>query len=59
MGRTDLEAQPNMGSVIIRQYCDCVAELIEIGAKEGAKVAADGRGVKVQGAPNGFFLGAT
>ena len=59
VGRTDLEAQPNMGPVITRQHRDRVAQLIEAGAKEGAKIAADGRGVKVDGAPNGFFLGAT
>src|SRR5438067_2825185 len=59
VGRTDIEMQPNMGPVITRQHRDRVAQLIEIGAKEGAKVTADGRGVKVDGAPNGFFLGAT
>jgi malonate-semialdehyde dehydrogenase (acetylating)/methylmalonate-semialdehyde dehydrogenase len=59
VGRTDIEAQPNMGPVITRQHRDRVAQLIEVGAKEGAKIAADGRGVKVDGAPNGFFLGAT
>ena len=59
VGRTDVEVQPNMGPVISRQHRDRVAQLIEVGAKEGAKVAADGRGVKVDGAPNGFFIGAT
>jgi malonate-semialdehyde dehydrogenase (acetylating)/methylmalonate-semialdehyde dehydrogenase len=59
VGRTDIEAQPNMGPLITRQHRDRVAELIEVGAKEGAKLAADGRGIKVDGAPNGFFLGAT
>lgn len=59
VGRTDIETQPNMGPVITRQHRDRVAQLIEIGSKEGAKIAADGRGVKVDGAPNGFFLGAT
>jgi malonate-semialdehyde dehydrogenase (acetylating)/methylmalonate-semialdehyde dehydrogenase len=59
VGRTDIEAQPNMGPVITRQHRDRVTQLIEAGAKEGAKIAADGRGVKVNGAPNGFFLGAT
>ena len=34
-------------------------QLIEAGVKEGAKIPADGRAVKVDGAPNGFFLGAT
>jgi malonate-semialdehyde dehydrogenase (acetylating)/methylmalonate-semialdehyde dehydrogenase len=59
VGRTDVEAQPNMGPVITRQHRDRVAQLIEVGANEGAKIAADGRGIKVDGAPNGFFLGAT
>src|SRR5438552_10220079 len=59
VGRTYIDAQPGMGPVITRQHRDRVAQLIEIGAKEGAKIAADGRGVKVAGAPNGFFLGAT
>ena len=34
-------------------------ELIETGVKEGAKIPADGRGVKIGAAPNGFFVGAT
>src|SRR5215831_14502359 len=51
VGRTDIEAQPNMGPVITRQHRDRVAKLIETGAKEGAKIPADGRGVKVNGAP--------
>src|SRR6266699_3844746 len=59
VGRTDLETQPNMGPVITRQHRDRVVELIETGAREGAKIAADGRGVKLDGTPNGFFLGAT
>jgi malonate-semialdehyde dehydrogenase (acetylating)/methylmalonate-semialdehyde dehydrogenase len=59
VGRTDVEAQPGMGPVITRQHRERVMQLIEIGANEGAKIAADGRSVKVDGAPNGFFLGAT
>src|SRR5207249_1275448 len=59
VGRTDIEAQPNMGPLITREHRDRVAHLIESGAKEGAKVASDGRSAKVEGAPNGFFLGAT
>src|SRR5712671_5089099 len=59
VGRTDIESQPNMGPVISRQHRDRVVQLIEAGAREGAKIAADGRGVKVQGAPDGFYLGAT
>jgi len=59
VGPTDREPQPQMGPLITRQHRDRVAQLIETGAKEGAKIAADGRGVKADAAPNGFFLGAT
>jgi malonate-semialdehyde dehydrogenase (acetylating)/methylmalonate-semialdehyde dehydrogenase len=59
VGPTDREAQPDMGAVITRQHRDRVLELIEVGVKEGAKIPADGRGVKVSEAPNGFYVGAT
>jgi malonate-semialdehyde dehydrogenase (acetylating)/methylmalonate-semialdehyde dehydrogenase len=59
VGPTDREAQPDMGAVITRQHRDRVLELIEAGVKEGAKIPADGRGVKVSEAPNGFYVGAT
>jgi malonate-semialdehyde dehydrogenase (acetylating)/methylmalonate-semialdehyde dehydrogenase len=59
VGPTDRESQPQMGPLITRQHRDRVAQLIEAGTKEGARLAADGRGVKVDDAPNGFFLGAT
>jgi malonate-semialdehyde dehydrogenase (acetylating)/methylmalonate-semialdehyde dehydrogenase len=59
VGATDREPQPHMGPVITGQHRDRISELIAIGAKEGARIAADGRNVKVSGAPNGFFLGAT
>src|SRR6185436_6237756 len=59
VGPTDREQQPDMGAVITRQHRDRVLQLIDAGAKEGARVLADGRGVKVGEAPNGFFVGAT
>lgn len=59
VGPTDREPQPDMGPVISRQHRDRVVELIEASAKEGADIAADGRSIKVDSAPNGFFLGAT
>lgn len=59
VGPTDREQQPDMGPVITREHRDRVAQLIETGAKEGARLATDGRQVKVESAPNGFFLGAT
>jgi malonate-semialdehyde dehydrogenase (acetylating)/methylmalonate-semialdehyde dehydrogenase len=59
VGPTDREPQPDMGPVITRQHRERVTDLIELGVKEGATIPADGRGVKVGSAPNGFFLGAT
>jgi len=59
VGPTDRELQPDMGPVITRQHRDRVLELIEAGVKEGATVSADGRGVKIPEAPNGYFVGAT
>jgi malonate-semialdehyde dehydrogenase (acetylating) / methylmalonate-semialdehyde dehydrogenase len=59
VGPTDRNPQPQMGPVITRQHRDRVCELVDAGVKEGAKVLADGRGVKIASAPNGFFVGAT
>jgi malonate-semialdehyde dehydrogenase (acetylating)/methylmalonate-semialdehyde dehydrogenase len=59
VGPTDRDPQPDMGAVITRQHRDRVLQLIEAGVKEGAKIPADGRGVKISDAPNGFFVGAT
>src|SRR6266550_138766 len=59
VGPTDRDPQPDMGAVITRQHRDRVLQLIETGVKEGAKIPADGRGVKISEAPNGFFVGAT
>jgi malonate-semialdehyde dehydrogenase (acetylating)/methylmalonate-semialdehyde dehydrogenase len=60
VGRTDRpEPQPDMGPVITGQHRDRVLGLVASGEKEGARVVADGRGVKVPDAPRGFYLGAT
>jgi len=59
VGPTDRETQPDMGAVITRQHRDRILELIETGVQAGAKIPADGRGVKVGEAPDGFYVGAT
>jgi malonate-semialdehyde dehydrogenase (acetylating)/methylmalonate-semialdehyde dehydrogenase len=49
-----------MGPVITAQHRDRVLGLVASPVeKEGAKLVADGRGVKVPDAPKGFYLGAT
>jgi malonate-semialdehyde dehydrogenase (acetylating) / methylmalonate-semialdehyde dehydrogenase len=62
VGRTDQPApapQPDMGPVISAAHRDKVLGLVASGEKEGAKIIADGRGLKVPDAPRGFYLGAT
>ncbi|MFL6527903.1 MAG: CoA-acylating methylmalonate-semialdehyde dehydrogenase [Chthoniobacterales bacterium] len=59
VGPTDADSQPDMGPVITAQHRDHVMKLVASGEREGARVIADGRNVRIDDAPNGFFLGAT
>ncbi len=59
VGRTDGVSQPGMGPVITAAHRDRIEELIASSERDGAKVIADGRGVRVSDSPKGFFLGAT
>ncbi|HRE07059.1 MAG TPA: CoA-acylating methylmalonate-semialdehyde dehydrogenase [Opitutaceae bacterium] len=59
VGRTDVETQPGMGAVITAAHRERVRGLVDEGERAGARVVADGRGVRVPEAPNGFYLGAT
>jgi malonate-semialdehyde dehydrogenase (acetylating)/methylmalonate-semialdehyde dehydrogenase len=52
---TDPEAE--MGPLVTGQHLERVRSYVELGVKEGAKLAVDGRGLKLQGYENGFFLG--
>jgi malonate-semialdehyde dehydrogenase (acetylating)/methylmalonate-semialdehyde dehydrogenase len=54
---TDPEAQ--MGPLVTRQHLERVRSYIDLGVKEGAKLVVDGRGLKLQGYENGFFIGGT
>src|SRR5207253_1325002 len=60
VGPTDVaQPQPDMGPVITAQHRDRVLSLVASGEKEGAKVIADGRGIRVPDAPNGFYIAPT
>jgi malonate-semialdehyde dehydrogenase (acetylating)/methylmalonate-semialdehyde dehydrogenase len=59
VGPTDREAQPDMGPLITSTHRDHVLKLLDSGESDGAKIACDGRGVKIADAPNGFYVGAT
>jgi methylmalonate-semialdehyde dehydrogenase [acylating] (EC 1.2.1.27) len=48
-----------MGPVITRQSLDRITSLLQSGLDQGAKLLVDGRGIKVAGHENGFFIGAS
>jgi len=48
-----------MGPVISAAHKEKVLAYIEKGIAEGAKLLVDGRGAKVEGCPNGFWVGPT
>ena len=59
LGPTDRMPQPELGPVITGEHRDRVINLVTGAEEEGAKILSDGRGVKVEEAPNGFYVGAT
>jgi malonate-semialdehyde dehydrogenase (acetylating)/methylmalonate-semialdehyde dehydrogenase len=54
---TDSEAE--MGPLVTKQHLDRVRGYIDAGVAEGAKLLVDGRGFKMQGYENGYFLGGS
>ena len=60
VGPTDqADTQPDMGALISSEHRDRVAGLIDAGERAGARILADGRNVRVEAAPNGYYLGPT
>ena len=49
----------DMGPLITGQHRDKVASYIDVAKQDGASVVVDGRGVEVDGDPDGFWLGPT
>ncbi len=52
---TDPEA--DYGPMVTAEHLEKVKGYIDIGVKEGAKLVVDGRGFKLQGYENGFYMG--
>jgi malonate-semialdehyde dehydrogenase (acetylating) / methylmalonate-semialdehyde dehydrogenase len=52
---TDPEAE--MGPLVTQQHLERVRSYVDLGVREGAKLVVDGRGLRLQGYENGFFLG--
>ncbi|HZS05945.1 MAG TPA: CoA-acylating methylmalonate-semialdehyde dehydrogenase [Blastocatellia bacterium] len=59
VGPTDASGTVDMGPVIDAAARDRIRDYIDLGLKEGAKLAADGRGVAPAEKSEGFFVGPT
>jgi malonate-semialdehyde dehydrogenase (acetylating)/methylmalonate-semialdehyde dehydrogenase len=47
----------DFGPLVTKQHLQKVRDYVEIGIKEGAALAVDGRNFKMQGYENGFYMG--
>jgi malonate-semialdehyde dehydrogenase (acetylating)/methylmalonate-semialdehyde dehydrogenase len=56
---TSTDPQADYGPMVTKQLLDKVRGYIDTGIKEGATLAVDGRGFKLQGYENGNFIGGT
>jgi malonate-semialdehyde dehydrogenase (acetylating)/methylmalonate-semialdehyde dehydrogenase len=54
---TDPEAE--MGPLVTKQHLDKVRSYIDAGVAEGAQLLVDGRGFKMQGYQDGYFIGGS
>ena len=54
---TSIDPSADYGPLVTREAVEKVRNYIDIGVKEGATLAVDGRGFKMQGYEKGFYLG--
>ena len=52
-----VDPEAEMGPLVTREHLAKVSGYVDLGVKEGASLIVDGRGLKLQGYENGFFLG--
>lgn len=57
--KNGMEADAEMGPVVTAAHKAKIEGYIDAGVKAGAKLLVDGRGLKVPGHENGFFLGGS
>jgi malonate-semialdehyde dehydrogenase (acetylating)/methylmalonate-semialdehyde dehydrogenase len=56
---TSIDPSADYGPLVTREAVEKVKGYIDIGIKEGATLAVDGRGFKMQGYENGCYLGGS
>src|SRR5947209_7672643 len=54
---TSVDPSADYGPLVTREAVEKVKSYVDIGIKEGATLAVDGRGFKMQGYENGFYMG--
>src|ERR1700745_1475271 len=54
---TSIDPSADYGPLVTREAVEKVKNYVDIGIKEGATLAVDGRGFKMQGYEKGFYLG--
>jgi malonate-semialdehyde dehydrogenase (acetylating)/methylmalonate-semialdehyde dehydrogenase len=52
-----LDKNSEMGPLVTKQHLEKVRGYVDLGVKEGAKLVADGRNIKLQGYEKGFYIG--
>lgn len=57
--KNGMELDAQMGPIVSAAAHARITDYIASGVDEGAKLVADGRGLKVEGHENGFFMGGT
>src|SRR3954468_3533472 len=53
------DPEAEMGPLVTKTHYEKVRSYVDLGVKEGAKLVVDGRGLKLQGYENGYFIGGT
>jgi len=54
-----MDPASEMGPLVTKEHLAKVKGYVDIGVKEGAKLAVDGRGLRLQGYEGGYFIGGT
>ncbi|MSO99526.1 MAG: CoA-acylating methylmalonate-semialdehyde dehydrogenase [Acetobacteraceae bacterium] len=52
-----VDPEAEMGPLVTREHLAKVSGYVDLGVREGASLVVDGRGLKLQGYENGFFMG--
>jgi len=52
-----LDPESEMGPLVTKEHLEKVKGYVDLGVREGAALAVDGRGFRLQGYENGYFMG--